>query len=311
MHDGTSNSGCGIAGMGYMDGTYQPVSEMRLPVTDMGFQLGDMCYDAIHVHKGRFFRLKDHLDRWEHSVAERRYSTLGLDREQVADVLNGCVARAGLTEAMVTFVATRGSPSTAHKDLRTCANRFMVWALPYYTVISGPEAETGSDIIVSESVRIPPEAVDPTIKNFGRLDFVRALFEAYDRDAKYAVLLDQEGNLTEGRGWNIFVLADGNLMSPDRGVLEGITRKTVLELARTLNVDCRLTKVPVRALREADEVFITSTAGGIMPVRSVDKKLIGDGLPGPVTTRVRDMYWKLHDDPAYSTPVRYEVASAA
>jgi len=311
MHDGTSNSGYDIAGMGYMDGVYLPVSEMRLPITDMGFQLGDMCYDAIHVHKGRFFRLKDHLDRWEHSVAERRYSTLGLGREQVAEVLNGCVARARLAEAMVTLVATRGSPSTAHKDLRTCTNRFMVWALPYYSVLSGPEAETGSDIIVSETVRIPPEAVDPTIKNFGRLDFVRALFEAYDRDAKYAVLLDQEGNLTEGRGWNIFVLADGTLMSPDRGVLEGITRKTVLELARTLNVDCRLTKVPVRALREADEVFITSTAGGVMPVRSVDKKLVGDGQPGPVTTRVREMYWKLHDDPAYSTPVRYEVASAA
>ena len=311
MHDGASKSGYGSAGMGYMDGAYLAVAEMRLPVTDMGFQLGDMCYDVIHVHKGRFFRLKDHLDRWEHSVAERRYTSLGLNREQVGDILNGCVARAGLTEAMVTFVATRGSPSTAHKDLRTCTNRFMVWALPYYTVFSGPEADKGSDIVVAETVRIPPESVDPTIKNFGRLDFVRALFEAYDRDAKYAVLLDQDGNLTEGRGWNIFVLNGGALMSPDRGVLQGITRKTVVELTRTLNIDCRLTKVPVNALREADEVFITSTAGGIMPVRSVDKKLIGDGLPGPVTMRIRDKYWKLHEDPDYSTPVRYDAAIAA
>ena len=301
----------GSTGVGFIDGGFMPVSEMRLPITDMGFQLGDMCYDAIHVHKGRFFRLKDHLDRWEHSVAERRYTSLGLNREQVGDILNGCVARAGLTEAMVTFVATRGSPSTAHKDLRTCTNRFMVWALPYYTVFSGPEADKGSDIVVAETVRIPPESVDPTIKNFGRLDFVRALFEAYDRDAKYAVLLDQDGNLTEGRGWNIFVLNGGALMSPDRGVLQGITRKTVVELTRTLNIDCRLTKVPVNALREADEVFITSTAGGIMPVRSVDKKLIGDGLPGPVTMRIRDKYWKLHEDPDYSTPVRYDAAIAA
>jgi branched-chain amino acid aminotransferase len=311
MHEGASNSGYGSAGMGYMGGAYLAVAEMRLPVTDMGFQLGDMCYDAIHVHKGRFFRLKDHLDRWEHSVAERRYTSLGLNREQVGDVLNGCVARAGLTEAMVTFVATRGSPSTAHKDLRTCTNRFMVWALPYYTVFSGPEGDTGSDIVVAETVRIPPESVDPTIKNFGRLDFVRALFEAYDRDAKYAVLLDKDGNLTEGRGWNIFVLNGGVLMSPDRGVLQGITRKTVVELTRTLNIDCRLTKVPVSALREADEVFITSTAGGIMPIRSVDKKPIGDGLPGPVTMRIRDKYWKLHEDPDYSTPVRYDAAIAA
>ncbi|MET0657965.1 MAG: aminotransferase class IV [Steroidobacteraceae bacterium] len=307
----SENTSYGSAGVGFMDGAYMPMSEMRLPVTDMGFQLGDMCYDAIHVHKGRFFRMRDHLDRWEQSVAKRRYDSLHYDREQVAEVLHGCVARSGLKEAMITFAATRGSPTTAHKDLRTCKNRFMVWAVPYYNVFSGPEAETGSDIIVAKTIRIPLEAVDPTIKNFGRLDFVRALFEAYDRNAKYAVLLDQDDNLTEGRGWNIFVLQDGVLMSPDSGVLEGITRKTVVELSAKLNVDCRLTKVPVATLREADEVFISSTAGGILPVRSVDEQLVGDGTPGPLTTRIKDMYWKLHDDPAYSTPVHYELAPAA
>jgi len=301
----------GSTGIGFMDGEYLPVSEMRLPVTDMGFQLGDMCYDAVHVHKGRFFRLKDHLDRWDHSIIERRYQSLGYDREQVAEVLHGCVARAGLKEAMITFVATRGSPATAHKDLRTCKNRFMVWAVPYYQVFSESEASVGSDIVVANTIRIPPEAVDPTIKNFGRLDFVRALFEAYDREAKYAVLLDQEDNVTEGRGWNIFVLRDGVLMSPDRGVLEGITRKTVVELAATMNIDCRLTKVPADVLRRADEVFISSTAGGIMPVRSIDKVAVGDGAPGPVTLRLSEMYWRLHEDPAYSTPVRYELAPAA
>jgi branched-chain amino acid aminotransferase len=301
----------GSTGIGFMDGEYMPVSQMRLPVTDMGFQLGDMCYDAVHVHKGRFFRLKDHLDRWDHSIAERRYQSLGYDREQVAEVLHGCVARAGLKEAMITFVATRGSPATAHKDLRTCTNRFMVWAVPYYQVFSEAEASSGSDIVVATTIRIPPDAVDPTIKNFGRLDFVRALFEAYDREAKYAVLLDQEDNVTEGRGWNIFVLRDGVLMSPDRGVLEGITRKTVVELAARMNIDCRLSKVPVHDLRRADEVFISSTAGGIMPVRSIDKVAVGDGAPGPVTVRLRDMYWKLHEDPAYSTPVRYELAPVA
>ncbi len=307
----SENTSYGSAGVGFMDGDYMPMSEMRLPVTDMGFQLGDMCYDAIHVHKGRFFRMRDHLDRWEQSVSKRRYNSLHYDREQVAEVLHGCVARSGLKEAMITFAATRGSPTTAHKDLRTCKNRFMVWAVPYYNVFSGPEAETGSDIIVAKTIRIPLEAVDPTIKNFGRLDFVRALFEAYDRNAKYAVLLDQDDNLTEGRGWNIFVLQDGVLMSPDSGVLEGITRKTVVELSAKLNVDCRLTKVPVATLREADEVFISSTAGGILPVRSVDEQLVGDGTPGPLTTRIKDMYWKLHDDPAYSTPVHYELAPAA
>ena len=298
----------GNAGMGFMDGNYVPVSEMRLPITDMGFQLGDMCYDAIHVHNGSFFRLKDHLDRWENSVRERRYTSLGYDRAQVAEVLNGCVARAGLKDSMITFVATRGSPSTAHKDLRTCNNRFMVWALPYYKVVSDEELAKGSDIVIADTIRIPPEAVDPRVKNFGRLDFVRALFEAYDREARYAVLLDRDDNVTEGRGWNIFALTGGVLMSPDNGVLEGITRQTVVELSARLNIDCRLAKLPANTLREADEVFITSTAGGIMPVRSIDGEAIGDGTPGPVTTRLKDMYWQLHADPAYATPVRYEPA---
>ena len=305
------DSGYGGAGVGFIDGAYMPVSEMRLPITDMGFQLGDMCYDAIHVHKGSFFRLKDHLDRWENSVRERRYTSLGYDREQVAEVLHGCVARGNLRESMITFVATRGSPSTAHKDLRTCNNRFMVWALPYYKVVSDEELADGSDIVIANTIRIPPAGVDPHGKNFGRLAFVRALFEAYDRDARYAVLLDRDDNVTEGRGWNIFALTGGVLLSPDSGVLEGITRKTVVELSARLNIDCRLTRMSAKTLREADEVFITSTAGGIMPVRSIDGEPVGDGSPGPVTTRLNDLYWELHSDPAYATPVRYELAKTA
>ena len=300
----TEKAGYGSAGVGFMDGAFMAFSELRLPVTDMGFQLADMCYDAVHVWKGRFFRLDDHLERWQRSLTQRRYDTLGYDRDGVADVLHGCVARAGLTESMVTVIATRGSPATAHKDLRTCQNRLVVWAVPFSAVVSAEELETGCDIVIAETVRIPPEAVDPTVKNFGRLDFVQALFEAYDRDARYAVLLDRDGFVTEGRGWNIFALRAGELLSPDRGVLEGITRRTVLELSAALNVKGRLGRIG------ADEVFLTATAGGIRPVRSIDGRPVGDGQPGPVTTRLKDMYWRLHDDPAYTAPVRYELADA-
>ncbi|MGI9408514.1 MAG: aminotransferase class IV [Hyphomicrobiaceae bacterium] len=306
----STNPGYGSAGVGFMDGDYLPVSELKLPVTDMGFQLGDMCYDAIHVHNGSFFRLSDHLDRWEYSIGERRYESLDFSRDEVAEVLHGCVARADLKDSMVTFVATRGSPTTAHKDLRTCKNRFMVWALPYYSVLSDGEEDTGCDIVIAETIRIPSDAVDPRVKNFGRLDFVRALFEAYEREAKYAVLLDGDGHVTEGRGWNIFALNDGRLVSPDSGVLEGITRRTVIELSDTLNIDCRIGKLPAQDLQRADEVFITSTAGGIMPVRSIDGESVSDGQPGPVTTRLKELYWELHDNPEYATPVRYELAAS-
>lgn len=296
--------------IGFIDGGFMPMAEMRVPVTDMGFQLGDLCYDTVHVKNGRFFRLKDHLDRWDQAVAARRYQSLDYNRGQIADILHGCVARAKLTDAMVYLVATRGTATGPMKDLRNYKNRFMAWAMPFFAVVAPEEVDSGCDIVIADTIRIPPEAVDPTVKNFARLDFVRASFEAYDRGARYAVLLDRDDNVTEGRGWNIFVLKDGVLMSPDSGVLEGMTRRTIMELSQTLNIESRLTKVPAKALAGADEVFLTSTAGGIMPVRSVDKMPVGDGAPGPVTTRLKTMYWALHDDPAYTTPVRYETAEA-
>ena len=134
--------------------------------------------------------------------------------------------------------------------------------------------------------------------------------EAYDRDARYAVLLDRGGFVTEGRGWNIFALAGGVLVSPDAGALEGITRKTVYELSERLNIEARAGGITGTDLRGADEVFLTSTAGGIMPVRRVDDKAIGNGEPGPVTLRLKDMYWALHDDLTYITPVKYDLTEA-
>jgi len=94
------------------------------------------------------------------------------------------------------------------------------------------------------------------------------------------------------------------LTSPDSGVLEGITRKTVLELSKGLNIEGRLARLPVEELRGADEVFLSSTAGGVMPVRTIDGQAVGDGAPGPVTQRLSEQYWKLHEDPAYTTPVK-------
>ena len=300
-----NDQGYGNQGYGYIDGQFVPMSEMRLPVTDLGFQLSDMCYDALHIHKGRYFRMEDHLDRFERAVAERQYETLGMGREGFADVLMGCASHSELREAMVTIVATRGVPDSGHKDLRTCQNRLMAWAVPYYSVVSEEEMRDGCEIVVAETVRIPPEAVDPRIKNYGRLDFVAAMFEAYEKDARYAVLLDARGNVTEGRGWNIFALREGRLISPDEGVLEGITRRTVVELADRLNIEARLAELPVGELRGAEEIFLTSTAGGIVPVRSIDGEVVGEGGIGPVTKRLTDMYWELHEDEAYSTRIDY------
>lgn len=295
----------GNAGVGFADGNYMPVSELRVPVSDLGFMLSDLCYDAIHVHKGNFFRLKDHLDRWERSIAARRYTTLGYDRDRVTEIMNECVVRANLQDAMVTIVATRGKPLTAEKDLRTCQNRLIAWARPYYTMVSEEEHKTGCDIVIAKTIRIPPQAVDPKVKNYSRLDFVNAKFEAYEANSKYALLLDGDGYVTEGQGWNIFAARNGVLLTPDDGVLEGITRQTVLELAAKSNVEAKLARITVDELCNGDEVFMTSTAGGIMPIRSINSRPVGDGTPGPLTMHFSKMYWDMHEDSEWTTPVRY------
>lgn len=295
----------GEVGVGYFDNKYVPLSEMRLPVMDLGFQLGDMCYDALHVYHGKFFRMDDHLDRFANSILQRKFNNLDEGRDDFKEILMNCAARTCIKNLMVSIVITRGIPKNGLKDLRSCKNRLMVWAIPYYSVVSDEEMKNGCEIIISNTIRIPPASVDPKIKNYNRLDFVRATFEAYERDSKYALLLDDNGNVTEGRGWNIFSFNEGKLFSPIEGVLEGITRKTVLELAEKLNIEASLTYLSKEALESSTEVFLTSTAGGIIPVKSIDGKNIGDGSPGPVTQHLSKLYWDLHSNESYVTSVNY------
>jgi len=297
-------------GVGYIDGRYCPRSELSIPISDLGFLLGDTTYDALHVHEGSFFRLDDHLERFESSMQRRGFTSVGLNREQMVDVLSECVRRSQFREAMVMMIVTRGDPSGSSKDLRTCKNRFIAWAAPYYNIVSDEQMENGLPIIVSKVQRIPPESVDPTVKNFGRLDFCDALMEAYGRGCDHAVLLNAQGEVTEGRGWNIFTYRNGELISPEAGVLEGITRRTIIELAERGNLKARTGRISEVDLKQAEEVFITSSAGGVMPVTRIDDSPVGDGSPGPVTRRLEALYWASHADPAFSTPISYEAEPA-
>ena len=299
------------SGIGYIDGRYCPRNELCIPVTDLGSVLCDMTYDALHVHDGCFFRLEDHLERFELSIERRGFTTFPHPRDEVRDVLTQCVRRAGLRDAMVTMVATRGEPVGFRKDLRACRNRFIAWSSPYYTLVPEEQLEAGMALIVSEVQRIAPESVDPRVKNFGRLDFCAALMEAYDRGCDHAVLLDAQGYVTEGRGWNIFTYRNGVLVTPQSGILEGITRRTVLELAERGNVQARLGQITQADLKAAEEVFITTSAGGVIPVIRIDGVAVGDESPGPVTRRLRDLYRDLHRDPDYLTEVGDEALASA
>jgi len=150
--------------------------------------------------------------------------------------------------------------------------------------------------------------VDPRIKNYHWLDMVMALFQAYERGGESAVLVNAAGDVAEGPGFNVFAVVDGELITPDSGVLEGISRRTMIELARAAGIAMRVAPLPVAALRRASEVFLSSTGGGAVGVSQIDGVAIGGRGPGdfgPVTRQLQAAYWALHDDSRYVEPVRY------
>ncbi len=291
-------------GIGYIDGNYMPREQLALPMSDVGFKLCDMTYDAVHVWDGAFFRLDDHLERFEQSIEKRRFN-FAPDRAEVSKIVHECVSRSGLRASMVMLIATRGDQVGPTLDLRKCQSRFIAWASPYYRIVTEAELSEGVAVAISSVPRVPADSIDPTVKNFARIDFADALFDAYEQGCDHAILLDHDGNVTEGRGWNLFALFGGTLVTPDSGVLEGITRRTVLELCEQTNLTPKSAKLTASELLKADELFMASTAGGIMPISKVDDTVIGGGTPGPATRRLTDAYRALHAEPAMREAVNY------
>ena len=131
------------------------------------------------------------------------------------------------------------------------------------------------------------------------------ILEAYDRDATVCAMPAADGTITEGPGFNIFIVKDGALATPERGMFEGITRRTVFEIAADLQLRCEVRPVRADEVLAADEIFVTSTAGGVTPVTSYEGRPVGDGRPGPLTARITELYWRRHEDDAFCTPVPY------
>ncbi|TJW09545.1 MAG: branched-chain amino acid transferase [Mesorhizobium sp.] len=291
-------------GVAFLDGQYLLMSQARISVLDWGFLHSDATYDTVHVWNGSFFRLDLHLDRFFGGLEKLRM-TIPFDRQGVAEILHNCVALSGHRSAYVEMLCTRGASPTFSRDPRQAVNRFMAFAVPFGSVANAEQLQRGLHVAISDKVRIPPASIDPAIKNYHWLDLVRGLYDAYDRGAETALILDFNGNVAEGPGFNVFCVKDGKLSTPATGVLPGITRRTVFDLCAQAGLAATAADVGVAALQAADEVFITSTAGGVMPVTMIDGAAVADGKIGPVTRQLMALYWQKHDDPAWSSPVHY------
>lgn len=291
------------SGIAWIDGEYSPLGEARIPILDQGFLRSDLTYDVPAVWDGRFFRLDDHIDRLEASCEKMRFK-LPLARETVRSTLIDMVAKSGIRDAYVELIVTRGFKFV--REYATAQNHLYLLVMPYVWAMPPDLHPTGGKAVVTRTVRrTPPGAMDPTIKNLQWGDFVRGWLEALDRDATYSFLPDGDGNITEGGGYNIFVVKNGVLSTPAHGVLQGVTRKTVLEIAAAKGYGTCVDFVPVDDLYHADELFICTTAGGVMPITELDGKAVGGGQVGPVTREMWEDYWAAHYDPKLSFAIEY------
>lgn len=290
-------------GTAWMRGRVIPLAEAAIPVNDWGLIHSDITYDVAPVWEGGFFRLPDYLDRFEASMAALRLD-VGLTRAEIRAALHAIVARSGLRAAYVAMVASRGVPLVAGtRDPRQCANHFYAWCVPYIRVIA--EGAETSAWIAKEVRRIPPDSIDPRVKNYHWGDFTRGLMEAKGHGFETVILTDGAGNVAEGPGFNVFAVHGGRVAAPEMGCLEGITRRTVLEICAEAGIATEVRALPVAELMEADEVFISSTAGGPVALTRVDGRVFSNGAPGPVARLIGERYREWLRRPALRDEVEY------
>lgn len=291
-------------GIAFVEGRYVPVAEARIPLLDWGFLRSDANQDTVTVWDGAFFRLDDHLQRFARNIAKlRMVCPYGADERR--EIVFECVRRSGLRQAYVQMIMTRGRPPPGSRDPRRCTNAFYVFCIPYVWIASPETKARGLHLHVSDRWRVPPESVDPTLKHYHWLEFEMGLFDAYDRGAETVVLSDRHGSVTEGPGFNLFLVEDGRLHTPGAGVLDGMTRRTVFELCDEAGIAYALESIARSRLAGADEVFLSSSAGGVIPVTAIDGTPVGDGSPGPLSRRLDSLYWSRRAAGWHATPVDY------
>lgn len=277
----------------WYEGKVRPREEAKIDVFDRGLLYGDSIYETLRTYDGKFFELDAHLQRLEASAAAIAL-TLPWGRSGLREVLDElAAARPDGMEAGVRLTITRGSGPLGLDPTECTEPRLIGYG---WGVAPGPHAlaDDGIDIVVTSVRRNPPNALDPSIKSGNFLNNILAFQEARARGAFEGVLLTVDGAIAECTTSNLFWVTDDQLRtSPDEGILLGVTRAKVLELARKAGLAPALGAYPPEDLLRASEAFITSTLKGVLPVRQVDGTMLGETTPGPVTRRLQQLYDEL------------------
>ena len=218
--------------------------------------------------------------------------------------------RSGLRESYVKVELTRGVIPQNGRDLRDASQRFVAYAVPYVWIWGEEKCREGANVHLSTKYRrIPSQAVDARFKNYNRADLVQARLDGYELGCDDAMLIGTDGSLTEGFGWNVMVVKDGRVSTPESNILHGVTRETVEELCEMEGLSYDARRLDPEELANADEVFAATTAGGIMPIIALDSVPVADGAAGPHTLRLQELYWAKRNEGWHGTRAEHILAA--
>jgi len=274
----------------YIDGNWFDKEAAKISVYDHGLLYGDGLFEGIRIYGGKIFKLKEHINRLFEGAKAIRL-TINLTPDEVMKAVEETVKRNNRKEGYIRLLATRGKGPLGI-DPFTCPLSSLVIIAEDISVYPKELYETGIPVITAATRRLSGRIFDPRIKSLNYLNNIMAKIEARDAGVPEAVMLNEEGYVTECTADNIFIVKNGILLTPASwlGMLEGITRNTIINLAEKEGIPCRETTMTTFDLYTADECFLTGSGAELIPVISVDKRMVGKGKPGAFTDRLKKAF---------------------
>ncbi len=277
----------------YIDGKYCDKDDARISVFDHGLLYGDGVFEGIRVYANKVFRLDEHLERLYES-AKAIDLTIPLQFPELKRAVLEAVRRNKLPDAYIRLLITRGIGNLGLNPY-TCGTPSVIIIVDQIALYPRELYQKGLAVITVATQRNLPEAVNPRIKSLNYLNNILAKIEAINAGVEEAVMLNSFGLVSECAGDNIFAIRKGTILTPSisMGVLEGITRNTVIQMAREKGIAVKPVVMTRHDLFIADECFLTGTGAEIIPVIKVDGRVIGDGKPGKMTRELMESYHRL------------------
>lgn len=276
----------------YINGEYFSRENAKVSVYDHGLLYGDGVFEGMRIYSGKVFAQEDHLIRlYESARAIALPIPIGIDEMRTA--LVETVGKNGLEEGYVRLLVTRGGNQLGLDPFR-CEDPQVIIIVDSISLYPEKYYAEGLDLVTASTIRNHPAALSPRIKSLNYLNNIMAKIEAIRAGCVEAVMLNHKGEVAECTGDNIFIVRRGRLLTPPvhAGILEGITRNTVMELARGEGLEVAEETLTRHDLFIAEECFLTGSAAEVIPAVKLDGRLIADGKVGPITKRLNEVFKK-------------------